>query len=237
MLSNDALIDKEVEIRISRASTSFGQLYSRVWNQKGLGLQTKLKVYTAVVLTNLLYRCETWTCYRRHIKALDGFHMRHLHVLLKIKWQDLITNAEVLKRSQSTGIEALLIVAQLRWVGHVWRMEDERIPKQLLLGELWKGGRHRGGQRKRCKDTLKHGMKRCGISVDQWETVAGEKATWRAASSRVSNSSKRRDSQPWVRRERPGRTACSSSKQVQKAANIIPQLRLWYNVSEIATRE
>ena len=53
--------------------------------QKGLRLQTKLKVYKAVVLTNLLDGCETWTCYRRHIKALDRFHMRHLRILLKIK--------------------------------------------------------------------------------------------------------------------------------------------------------
>ena len=82
MLSDDALIDKEVEKRISRASTSFGRLYSRVWNQNGLRLQTKLKVYKAIVLTNLLYGCETWTCYRRHIKALDRFHMRHLRIII-----------------------------------------------------------------------------------------------------------------------------------------------------------
>ena len=63
--------------------------------------------------------------------------------------------------------------------GHDWRMGDERIPKQLLYGELWEGGRHRGGQRKRFKDTLKHNMKQCGISVDQWETVAGDRARWR----------------------------------------------------------
>ena len=100
--------------------------------------------------------------------------------MLKIKWQDRVTNAEVLERSQSTGIEALLIASQLRWAGHVWRMGDERIPKQLLYGELWEGERHRGGQRKRFKDTLKHNMKQCGISVDQWETVAGDRTKWRA---------------------------------------------------------
>ena len=95
-----------------------------------------MKVYKAVVRTNLLYGCETWTCCRRHIKALDRFHMRHLCILLKIKWQDRITDAKVLQRSHSTGIEALLIAAQLRWAGHVWRMGDERIPKRLLYGEL-----------------------------------------------------------------------------------------------------
>ena len=86
----------------------------------------------------------------------------------------------MLERSQSTGIEALLIAAQLRWAGHVWRMGDERIPKQLLYGELGEGRRHRGGQRKRFKDTLKYNMKQCGISVDQWETVAGARTKWRA---------------------------------------------------------
>ena len=82
-------------------------------------MQTKFKVYNAVVLTNLLYGCETWTCYRWQIKALDRFHMTHLRILLKIKWQYRITNAEVLEQSQSTGIEELLIASQLRWAGHV----------------------------------------------------------------------------------------------------------------------
>ena len=101
ILANDALIDKEVANRISRARTSFGRLYSRVWNQKGIWLQTKIKVYKAVVLTNLLYGCETWTCYRQHLRALDKFHQRHLRILLNIKWQDRVTNAEVLKHSQT----------------------------------------------------------------------------------------------------------------------------------------
>ena len=59
-------------------------------------------------------------------------------------------------------------------------MGDERIPKQLLYGELWEGERHRGGQRNRFKDTLKHNIKQRGTSVEQWETGAGDRARWRA---------------------------------------------------------
>jgi exonuclease III len=178
-VSNDNMLDKEISNRISKASVSFGRLTERVWKQRGISMQTKVKVYKAVVLTNLLYGCETWTCYRRHIKDLDKFHMRHLRLLHNIKWQNKITNTEVLQRSQCTGIEAMIISAQLRWTGHVARMDDSRIPKQLLYGELRNGKRSQGGQKKRYKDTLKHNLKVCSIDVDSWETLALDRSKWR----------------------------------------------------------
>ena len=68
-------IDDEVLCRISRASQAFGRLNTRVWHERGISIMTKLRVYRAVVLPSLLYGCETWTCYRRHIKKLDQFHL------------------------------------------------------------------------------------------------------------------------------------------------------------------
>src|SRR5213083_2371135 len=89
--------------------------------------------------------------------------MRHLRAILKIKWQDKISNIEVLERSRCSSIEAIIMSAQLRWVGHVVRMADDRIPKQLLYGELAQGKRSHGGQKKRFKDTLKNNMIKCNI--------------------------------------------------------------------------
>ena len=134
-----------------------------------------------MVLSTLLYGSETWTVYRRHIRSLDQFHIRHLRNLLGIKWQDKITNCEVLRRCECTGIEAILISNQLRWVGHVKRMSDDRIPKQLLYGELRDGKRTQGGQRKRYKDTIKHNLKACGIQVDDWESIVEDRQLWRAS--------------------------------------------------------
>ena len=54
------------------------------------------------------------------------------------------------------------------------------------------------------------------------------------ASSRVSNSLRQRDSLPWARRERPGKTAYSSNRRVQEAAT---PASFAVSVSEIATRE
>ena len=91
-----------------------------------------MAVYRAVVLTSLLYGFETWTLYRHQIRKLDQFHMRCMRSIVRIKWQDRVTNTSVLEISGLTGIEAMLLQAQLRLVGHVVHMLDTRITTQFL---------------------------------------------------------------------------------------------------------
>ena len=79
----------------------------------------------------------------------DSFHMRHLRYLMGIKWQDKITNNEVLQRANMDGLEAMLMRAQLRWNGHVQRMSDNRMRKQIIYLELSSGASCRERQRKR----------------------------------------------------------------------------------------
>ena len=57
-ISSDARTDKEVDNRLAKASSAFGRLYKRVWNNKILKIQTKISVYRTVVLTTLLYGFE-----------------------------------------------------------------------------------------------------------------------------------------------------------------------------------
>ena len=73
-LSRVVHIDDEVNARIAKASAAFGRLCGSVWDRSGIRLDTKLKVYKAVVLPTLLYACETWTAYQWHAKRLNHFH-------------------------------------------------------------------------------------------------------------------------------------------------------------------
>ena len=127
-------------------------------------LDTKVAVYKAVILTTLLYGCESWVLYRRHVVKLEQFHMRCLRRIAHVKWQDKIPNTEVLETCHITGIEAFLLSAQLCWTGHVIRMEDTRLPKQVFYCQLEQGTRSHGGQRKRYKDVLKSSLKACNIN-------------------------------------------------------------------------
>lgn len=74
IISNDGSLDKEITTRIQKANQALGRLRTKVLQHKGLRLATKLKVYNAVVISSLLYGCETWTLYRRHVKQLEQFH-------------------------------------------------------------------------------------------------------------------------------------------------------------------
>ena len=131
-ISSDARIDKEVDNRLAKASSAFGRLHSRVWNNKHLKKATKISVYRAVVLTTLLYGSESWVTYRHHLRLLERFHQRCLRSILNIHWSDYITNVEVLQQAGITSVEAMLMKTQLRWAGHVSRIEDHRLPKIVL---------------------------------------------------------------------------------------------------------
>src|ERR1700754_5109922 len=84
-LSRNVHINEETDARIAKASSAFGRLCTTVWDRKGISLITKLKVYSAVVLSTLLYASETWTVYQRHAKKLNCFHLLCLRKLVKVK--------------------------------------------------------------------------------------------------------------------------------------------------------
>ena len=75
-LSSSGGLDTEISCLLSKASSAFEHLSTRVWRKCVFMQAMKIAVYRAVVLPTLLYSCETWTCYRRHLKKLDQFHLR-----------------------------------------------------------------------------------------------------------------------------------------------------------------
>nr|VZI14630.1 unnamed protein product [Spirometra erinaceieuropaei] len=178
-LSRNTKIDDEVANRISKASQAFGRLQSTVWNRHGLQLSTKLKMYKAVILPTLLYGAETWTVYTKLARRLNHFHLSCLRRILRLKCQDRIPDTDVLERTGILSISTMLRQMQLRWSGHLARMDDERLPKRLFYGDLATGSRRQGGQIRRYKDTMQSSLKRLQIIPTNWEDLALDRPTWR----------------------------------------------------------
>ena len=176
-VASDVSLDREINNRISSAAAAFGKLRKRVFNNHDLELETKLRVYQAIIIPTLLYGSETWTTYRYQVKELEKFHQRYLRLIMNVKWYDHVTNTALLDRACSTSIEAMLHQNRLRWYGHMVRMGTERLPKQLLFSQLSTGTRSVGAPKKRFKDALKRSFKDC--KIDDWDTAPDDRLVWR----------------------------------------------------------
>ena len=141
IISGDNSIDSEVQNRLNQASAAYGRLRRRVFQNKNLNLNTKISVYQAICITTLLYSCEAWVTYSRHIKSLEQFNIRCLQRILGITWRDRVPHTEILGRTGCKSIEATITRHQLRWLGHVTRMPYNRLPRRVLYGQLHLGQR------------------------------------------------------------------------------------------------
>ena len=74
IISGDGVCDDEIEQRIGAAAARVvGAMRKEVVERRDLQKETKMPVFNAMVVSTLLYRCETWTVQRRRISKLQAF--------------------------------------------------------------------------------------------------------------------------------------------------------------------
>lgn len=172
-------MEAEIQRRIQSATRAFYKLKSRVFDNRNIWTTTKIAVFKAVILSSLLFASETWTLYRKQIKELEKFQQRQLRRIYRIRWDDFVSNKEVLDRADLLTVETIIERKQLRWVGHIRRMEDTQLPKITLYGELEHGARSSGGQRKRYKDQLHATLKKLKLE-GSWDRLAEDRNQWQS---------------------------------------------------------
>jgi len=68
-----------------------------------------MAVYNAICLSALLYACEGWTQYRRHIRALEAFHVQCLQTILPVHQWDKIPHVQICRRAAITCLQPMLL--------------------------------------------------------------------------------------------------------------------------------
>jgi len=172
-------LDQEISIRIGKAGTAF-RLLDRVWKAK-IKMQTKMKIYNAVVVTTLLYGSETWSTTRKQDDRLDAFDTRCLRIILKIRWWHYRRNSDIREITQQPYISTFLKKHRLRWYGHMLRMENTRLPNRLYHWDPTAiGGKRRPGrQRQRWQDACSRDLTSIGLTIQDAESAALNREEWR----------------------------------------------------------
>ena len=83
------------------------------------------------------------------------------------------------------SISKKIVAGQLRWAGHVIRMDEDRAPRKALEMEVG-GSRRRGRPTMRWKDAVEREVRKLGVEQD-WKTVAADRAEWRRIIGNIGN--------------------------------------------------
>ena len=114
-----------------------------------------------------------------------------LHRLAKAQSPDHpISYLNLLIKTGSESIDATLRRGQILFAGFVARMEDTRLPKCVMFGELVGGAGCLGGQEKEWMGCFLDDLRAFGINADQWTTAAQDEGEWRRTAEQGRNISR-----------------------------------------------
>ena len=183
-LSKDSKSTKEIKTRIAIAISTMAKL-DKIWKSKEIRFPTKMKLYRALVLSTLLYGCESWTMSAETTKKVKTFETKSFRRMLGITWKERKTNEYVFDQvSLLDGPQEPLLATikrrKLAWFGHVTR--HNTLPKTILQGTL-EGGRKRGRQQKSWFDNIKEWTRMDSPTLLR---SAENRAAWRQLASRSS---------------------------------------------------
>ena len=135
VICTDATVSKDLDNCLSKASSSFGRLSKRVWKSFAPPLHEDPSIQSYHHSHPLVW-CRDLGSPSETDQATQVFHQCCLHSILAIKWQDCVSNEEVLKKASLPSTESILLQVQLHWAGQVKMMEDVRMPNAVFFGEL-----------------------------------------------------------------------------------------------------
>ena len=109
--------------RIGLASGAFQRL-GKVWSTRSLGRKTKFSLFKTLVLSVLMYGCETWKLTKKEEKKLDTFQNKCLRRIMRIRWQQHVRNETVLEIAGMEKVSQMVRRKRWNWIGHVLRREQ-----------------------------------------------------------------------------------------------------------------
>lgn len=179
LLNSKNKIEDEINSRIIAGNKAYFA-NSKVMKSKLISRKAKLKLYKTLIRPVVTYGAEAWTMAMRDENALRVFERKIMRRIMgpvrtEEGWRTR-RNEEISHFMGEDDIVRFIKAQRIRWLGHVVRMEQGRLPGSLLRGEMI-GIRKRGRPRKRWLDDVEEDLRVLGVR--RWRGEAGDRERWR----------------------------------------------------------
>ena len=175
-VNHNADLSIKVNRRIRNAWRSLRKYTLKLYDRPSAPLELKIRMLRADVLETMLYGCVTWstrTCHYDTLRQARRSFLTHCFGWRQNNHADHpIFYLDALINTGSEIIEATLLRRRILFAGLVARMEDTRLPKCVMFGELLGGAGCVGGQEKEWMACFLDDLRAFGINADQWATAA-----------------------------------------------------------------
>ncbi|HMW60562.1 MAG TPA: reverse transcriptase domain-containing protein, partial [Leptospiraceae bacterium] len=184
LLTWDNDCSKDIRRRIAKA-TGVSSGFGSIWKSKQISIKVKMSILRTCVFSVFMYACETWTLRKADRDRILAFEMRCYRRMLGIKWQQKITNVEIRKRlAVKKNLLQEVMGRKLTLFGHICRMNDGRMVKDILFG-MMDGKSRRGRPSREWFDDIREC---CGLDAGVccikardkigWKKIVQESALW-----------------------------------------------------------
>ena len=156
---------------------AMGRLTS-IWKDRGVTMETKVKLVKVLVFPIVLFGAETWTMRKHERRKIDAFELWCWRRVLRVSWMERKTNIWIIEniKPKWTRVKGAKGCIKLLWAA-AGGMEDD-----VMLGRM-NGARRRGRPRQRWLDTLRGYSS--GATISNMRRYARDRAGWRGAATDV----------------------------------------------------
>ena len=167
MFGDKNYLELEINNRINKFINNLHLLYPLL-KDRNIPRKVKLIIYTTILRPILTYGHESWTLTSRTRSKVQAAVVKVLRLIKGVTRMDTIRNVDIRNELEIEDILKFIERGQLRWFGHVKRMENDRYPRKFLEWQP-EGTRPVGRPKKRWRENVDSAMHRRGYSLQQVE--------------------------------------------------------------------
>jgi hypothetical protein len=186
--------DAECDARISAANKAFGAIKQQYFCVRGVETRAKRHAYEAIVLSLLFYGSESWVLSEKMAHKIKMFHRRCLRFMCGITVMSMqakgVHHVDLEKRLGLPDVFSILAARRLQWLGHVFRMEEDRLPRRMLTAWV-PVARPKGRPQLTYAHTIVRDLEKYNIGKEGWGEKAKDRVKWRALVKLIKGSPKK----------------------------------------------